>query len=163
MSREQLISDLYALHTQMTTANGFNYDWAVVETWENGAFAPSTTPTYFFETEPEINADETNGVGNNEFQNELPILFKFGKTLITPDPALNKVGENLEIVKAKMLHDIKRAFGSPYKIDIPGWYCGSEYNGEVEPEEEENLDPYTVIDYARVTITYKEGRGIGEW
>lgn len=164
MSKTQLIDNLYSLYSQMTIANGFNFDWQEIQADNNGCPVWGAVPQFHIAFEDETNADETNGLGNNEFQNTLPCLFVFGATQSSPNDTLNTVSRDRDVFEAKMLSDIKRAFGSPYKINMPDFYCGSEYTGEASEEvQDEDIDPYTVIGAARVTVTYKESRGIGEW
>lgn len=174
MSKAQLIDNLYALYSQMTIANGFNFDWQEIKSDNNGAIVWGVVPQFHIKFEDESNADEVNGLGNNEFQNTLPCFFVFGAIMSSPSESLNTVARDKDVLKANMLSDIKRAFGSPYKINMPGFYCGSEYNGEDSSvidrdddsrfvDQSAGIDPYTVIGAASVTVTYKESRGIGEW
>lgn len=165
MSRELLIQQMYDLHTQMTNANGFKINaWSTVETWENGSVILGAIPQYNIKFGQETNNDETNSYGNNEYKNEMPVYIRFGGTIVSPSDELGVVGKQLEIEKSKMLYDIKRAFGNQYKIDLPGWYCGVEYVGEMNMEDEiVDLDPYSVVAGLEFSITYIEGRGINEW
>lgn len=164
MSKEQLIKDLYGLYSQMTTANGFNFDWGKIESWENGSMICGDIPQFHIKFKKETNNDESNSLGTNEFQNELPMVVKFGATMTSPDDTFTLIDQQLTIFESKLLFDIKRAFGNPYKINIGDFYCGTKYTGEDdEDDENENNDPYTVIGGAKFVITYKEGRGISEW
>ena len=81
-----------------------------------------------------------------------------------PSDSLEIVEFQLEELESKLTGDIFRMYGSPYKIsrdDVPE-YCGTEYTGEgdLTPEEENDLDPYTVVGVMNFTITYKRNRGI---
>ena len=164
MSKPDLIENMYALYTQMTVANGFNFDWGKIEADRNGSPVWGDVPMFHLKFEDEENADEVNGLGNNEFQNTLPVVVIFGATQSTPSDTMNTVTKERDKFKAQMLRDIKRAFGSPYKINMPDFYCGSTYNGEVPVEDDDDeIDPYTVLGSASITVTYKESRGIGEW
>lgn len=164
MSKEQLLIDLYELHTQMITDNGFNFDWGRCESWENGAFISGVIPQFHIKFGEETNDDRSNGLGTNEYQNLLPMTVRFGATMTDPSEDMKTVDSEITIFEAKMLRDIKRAFGNPYKINIANFYCGTEYNGESdEDDENENNDPYTVIGGADFTITYTEDRGINGW
>jgi len=164
MSRELLLQNMYALYSQMITANGFEFDWGYNETWENGTSIKVDTPKFTVSFGYEDNDDRQNGLGNNEYQNRLPVEVRFGKTMTAPSDSKSAVDSMREELLAKMIRDIKRAFGNPYKITMPDFYCGVEYSGEINMNEDNmHLDPYTVIGGLEFVVTYRESRGIDEW
>lgn len=163
-ARTQILNAMYALVSQMIPANGFNYTWGKIEAWENGAMINSTTPQFNIRFGVEDNDDETNSLGNNEYQNNLPVEIRFGALMSSPSDALNTVDTQRETLKSDMLADIKRAFGNPYKINLPTIYSNVSYDSQIDTgEEEDELDAYTVVGGANFTVIYEEGRGVNEW
>jgi hypothetical protein len=95
----------------MTVANGFRFDWGKVESWENGSMIPTTTPQFYLNTEAEQNEDTSNGVGNNKFKIPLPFIVKFGAKIENSSGTNEKIEEDKELLKAKMIR-IQRRSGS---------------------------------------------------
>lgn len=164
MSKAALLAALYGLVTDMTTAEGYSGDWEAVRSWDNGAFICEESPRLSIRLLPDANDDATNGLGNNFQQLEIPVEIRYGQTMSAPSDSLEIVEFQLEELESELTDDIFRMYGSPYKIsraDVPE-YCGTEYTGEgdLTPEEANDLDPYTAIGVMNFTITYKRDRGL---
>ena len=161
MSQFNLLEELYSLTSQMTVANGYNFEWSSVQSWENGASIIEQQPKLYIEIGEEDNEEIRNGVGNNYRQLIIPVTIKFGKTLEVPSSGLDVTKYQLEELQTKLEKDIKKMYGSQYKIrkaNVPE-YCGTEYKGVVLlSNTEEDLGAYTVVTSLLFWITYKEPR-----
>ena len=164
MSKHALLAALYALVDDMTVANGYSGEWEAVRSWDNGAFIAEDAPKLSIRLGADTNDDATNGLGNNFQQLEIPVEIRYGQTLVAPDDALEVTEYQLQELESALSDDIFKMYGSPYKIDradVPE-YCGTEYTGEgdLTPEEENDLGAYTVVGVLNFSITYKRDRGL---
>jgi len=162
MARADILAAYYTLVSQLTVVNGFNYDWASIKSIDNGALTPTSSPVLSFAFGEESNDNESNGIGNNKLQCEVPMRVTAVKKLVGVDQTLDVVEYNIEIQRSAMLDDIKRAFANPYKIACTTGFLNIKYTGEVEADEED-LDQFTVYSISEFLVTYRQELEINEW
>ena len=79
MSKAALLTALYGLVTDMTTAEGYSGDWEAVRSWDNGAFICEEAPKLSIRLLPDLNNDIANGVGIISNNSRYPSRYATGR------------------------------------------------------------------------------------
>ena len=157
MGRAELLTALYTSLTSMTILDGYNYDWNIAKSDDNGndaAFHPAICVRYGSEE----NSDDIGAGGTGEYTDIIPVIVTAWGG-ISLESSLDTVQYECELYRSAMIDDIKRRLGYvPDELSNIGCVI-IRYRGQNEVDETK-IGAYSVSVELRFDMTYRSARRV---
>jgi hypothetical protein len=157
-TRVDILDAFYAHLANITVLNGYNYDWYSLKSIGNGSLAPKDDQANVnFSIGIETPSDEFIGSdfnsGQSKFYLSAPLYarayFKYDELDIDSNDYY------IEVVRSKMIEDIRTAFGLPFSGACTAGLNELVYVQEIEPED---VSGYTVTIQLEFQIRWYDDR-----
>lgn len=112
MSQQKAIELLYEMAEDITTANGFNYDWKLLKGGDRFLTARDRTPCVTITIGDEDNADDIGAIGSGQYIDTLKINFDIKVPIMEANVPSSDVMYQQQIDMAKAVDDIKKRYST---------------------------------------------------